>query len=453
MPAHFFDYALFGDQFSTAELRQIFDESAMLQNWLDIEAALAEAEAATGLIPASVALEIRAKAKLELLDLGAVKRGLAETVHPLVPLIRELTRVAGPAGEYVHWGATTQDILDTGLVLQLKAAYRVFRRDLVALIECLADLAERYRETVMTGRTHGQHALPITFGFKVAVWIAECLRHLERLDQSAPRILVGQLAGAVGTLAGFGPRPREVQRLALERLGLGVPAVAWHTARDGVAEFVALAGLIGATLGKMAGEVAMLQRTEVAEVEEPFAHGKVGSSTMPHKRNPAHCERVVAISKVLRAPVAAAVEAMVQLHERDTSASRTDWLLVPEAACLLGAALRWSLHIFRGLAVRPERMAKNLDLLGGMLCSEAVMLRLGETLGRQTAHDVVYEAAMAAYEKDLSFRDQLLSDPRVAGRLTAAELDRLLEPGQYVGQARAFVDEVVARARRTTRQG
>ena len=308
MPAHIFDFGLFGDQFSTAELRQIFDEGAMLQNWLDVEAALAEAEAAVGLIPASAAREILAKAKLELLDLDAVKRGLAETVHPLVPLIRELARVAGPAGEYVHWGPTTQDILDTGMSLQLKATYRVVRRDLVALIACLADRAGQHRDSVMAGRTHGQHALPITFGFKVAVWLAECLRHLERLDQSVPRVLVGQLAGAVGTLAGFGPRAREVQRLALERLGLAVPAVAWHTARDGVAEFVALAGLVGATLGKMAGEVAALQRTEVAEVEEPFAHGKVGSSTMPHKRNPAHCERVVAISKLLRAPVAPAID-------------------------------------------------------------------------------------------------------------------------------------------------
>lgn len=169
---------------------------------------------------------------------------------------------------------------------------------------------------------------------------------------------------------------------------------------------------------------------------------------MPHKRNPAHSERVVAISRLLRQPAAAALDAMVQLNERDTSASRTDWFLVPESACLLGAALRWSLHIFRGLTVRPDRMAKNLDLLGGMLCSEAVMLRLGETLGRQTAHDVVYEAAMAAYEKDLSFRELLLGDPRVAGRLGPEQLDRLLEPDRYLGQAREFVDEVVARAKR-----
>lgn len=237
------------------------------------------------------------------------------------------------------------------------------------------------------------------------------------------------------------------QRLALTRVGLGVPPVVWHTARDSTTEFVALAGLIGATLGKMANEVLVLQRTEVAEVEEPFAHGKVGSSTMPHKRNPAYCERVVAISKLLRAPVAAALDAMVHVHERDMGAGRAEWVFVPEAACLLGAALHWSLHIFRGLTVRPDRMAQNLELLRGMLCSEAVMLRLGETLGRQTAHDVVYEAAMAAYEKDRPFRDQLLGDPRVAGRLAPEELDRLLEPARYIGQAREFVDEVVARAR------
>ena len=453
MPSHLIDFQLFGDQFSTAEMRAIFDERAMLQRWLDVEAALAAAQGELGLIPATAAEAIGRGARVDALDLAVIKRDLGVTAHPIVPLVRELGRVCGEDGRWVHWGTTTQDIMDTGMVLQLKQAHAILRRDLVELIRVLAELAERHRDTVMAGRTHAQQALPITFGFKVATWVAECVRQVERLDQAAPRLLVGQLAGAVGTLAGFGPRGGEVQRLVMERLGLGVPAIAWHAARDTITEFVSLLALLGGTLGRIANEVIQLQRSEIMEVEEPFAHGKVGSSTMPHKRNPAHAERVVAIGRLLRGLATTALETMMAAHERDMSVGRAEWMLVPEAACLAGASLFWTLFIARGMQVNVESMTQNLDRLGGLLLSESVMLRLGLSLGRNTAHDLVYDAAMAAFEGKGSFRELLLANPRVGAALSRVELDRLLEPAAYTGLAGAFVDQVVTAARRAIGRG
>jgi len=448
VPSHVIDFILFGDQFATPEMRAVFDERAMIQRWLDVESALALAQAELGIVPAPAGPAIAAAAQVERLDLDAVKRGLVLTAHPIVPVVRELERAAGEHGRWVHWGATTQDIMDTGMVLQLKAAHAIVRRDLVALVRALSDLAAAHRDTIMAGRTHGQQALPITFGFKVAVWIAEALRQVARLDETAPRLLVGELAGAVGTLAGFGPRGEELQRRVMVRLGLGVPPIAWHASRDSVTEFVALLALVGGTMGRIANEVIELQRSEVAELEEPFTHGKVGSSTMPHKRNPAHAERVVAIARLLRGLAGTALETMVAAHERDMSVGRAEWALVPEACCLAAAAEHWTLHIVRGLRVDTERMRTNLDRLGGLLLSEAVMLRLGTSLGRNAAHDVVYETAMAAYEGQGRFRDLLLADPRVAPALGAAELDRLLDPAGYTGLAGAFVDRVLADARK-----
>jgi 3-carboxy-cis,cis-muconate cycloisomerase len=448
VPSHPVDFALFGDQFSTAAMRAVFDERATLQRWLDVEAALALEQAAMGLIPAAAGPAIAAAARVEHLDLDTIRRDLGRTAHPLVPVIRALEAAAGADGRWVHRGATTQDVLDTALVLQLREAHRLVRADLAALVSLLADLALRHRDTPMIGRTHAQPALPITFGFKVAAWLAETLRHVTRLDEAAPRLLVGQLGGAVGTLAGFGRQGEELQRRVLTRLGLAVPPIAWHAARDSITEFVALLAMVGGTLARIATEVIELSRAEIAELEEPFSAGKVGSSTMPHKRNPAHAERIVAIGRLLRALAGSALETMVTVHERDMSAGRAEWVLVPEACCLVSGALAWTLYVVRGLRVDPARMRANLDAVGALLASEAVMLALAARLGRHVAHDVVYEAAMAAQEGGGSFRDRLRADPRVAGALGAEELQGLLDPAGYVGLAGAFVDRVVAEAAR-----
>jgi 3-carboxy-cis,cis-muconate cycloisomerase len=450
VPSHFIDFQLFGDQFSTPEIRAVFEERTMLQRWLDVEAALAGAQADLQLIPREAADAIARAARVENLDFVTIKRDLAVTAHPLVPVVRELARVAGEGGRWVHWGATTQDVLDTAMVLQVKTAHEILRRDLFTLTQELADLAEAHRDTLMAGRTHAQQALPITFGFKVATWVAECLRQIERLDEAAPRLFVGELGGAVGTLAGFGPHGEAVQRKALERLGLGVPLIAWHASRDTIAEFVAHLALTGGTLARVANEVIQLQRSEIGELEEPFALGKVGSSTMPHKRNPAHAERIVAIGRLLRGLAATALETTVAAHERDMSVGRAEWVLVPEAACLAAAALHWSLVVVRGLRVNTGRMKENLNRLGGLLLSEPVMLKLGETIGRNEAHDLVYGVAMKAVDGLGSFRELLLADPRISAALTPEALDELLDPAAYTGLAGAFVDRVVREARRLT---
>jgi 3-carboxy-cis,cis-muconate cycloisomerase len=449
MASHIIDYELFGDQFSTPEMRAIFDERTMLQRWLDVETALAAAQAELGLIPAEAAETIARAARVDGLDLAAMKADLKTTAHPIVPLVRELAKRCGEAGRWVHWGATTQDIMDTGMILQLKDAHAILRRDLRALVRGLADLAVAHRTTIMAGRTHAQQALPITFGFKVAVWVAETLRHLERLEQIRPRLLVGELAGAVGTLAGFGADGMAVQAIALRRLGLGIPSIAWHVARDAVSEWVTLLALLAGTCARIANEVIQLQRSEIAELEEPFAHGKVGSSTMPHKRNPAHAERVVAIGRLVRGLATTALETMVVAHERDQSATRAEWVLVSEATCLAAASLSATLFIARGLRVDPARMRANIDDLGGLIMSEAVMLELGRAIGRNTAHDVVYEAAMAAFEGRGTFTELLATDPRVKGALSEADLAALMRPESYTGLAAQFVDGMVAEVRRT----
>jgi 3-carboxy-cis,cis-muconate cycloisomerase len=360
-----------------------------------------------------------------------------------VPAIRLLAEQCGDAGAYVHWGATTQDILDTGVVLQLREAMRLLRADMQDLRDAWRDLAILYRDTPMPGRTHGQHAPPITFGFKVAIWVAEIDRHLERLDACASRLLVGQLAGASGTLASFGPSGLEVQRLMLEDLGLGVPPICWHTARDALAELVCLLGMVCATLGKVALEIIHLQATEVAELEEPFAWGKVGSSTMPHKRNPMMCELIVALGKIVRQDAALALDTMVQEHERDMGPWQAEWEYVPRACVLAASALAYSLRVARGLRVDTRRMRANIDLTGGLALSEVVMLELGRHIGRQVAHDVVYRVAMGVVEHGGSFREALVADPEVQAHLSPEQIDALLQPERYLGAAPACVDRVV----------
>lgn len=443
------DSTLFRDQFSTAAMRAVFDDTSTLQKYLDMEAALARAEASLGIIPEDAAAEISKAADMALYDMDALRDEMARTSHPIVPLVRAMAaqcekQGAKRAGEYVHWGATTQDVMDTGLVLQMKDAVDLVRGGLAELEVNCANLARLHRDTPMAGRTHGQQALPITFGYKVAVWIDEIRRQKERLEQMAARVLTGQFSGAVGNYAAIGAHGPEVTKRMMLDLGLGVPVISWHVAKDRFAEYAAVLAGIAGTMGRIVREVATLQRTEVAELEEPHQHGKVGSSTMPQKRNPAICEVTQGAVRLAWACVPPAFEGMIADHERDKVANQAERDFIPRVSCLTEVAIRKTAFVTAGLKVNPHTMRKNLDISGGLLLSEAVMMRLGDSIGRNTAHDIVYEAAMASFEDGDAFRDKLLADPRVAAALSPDDLDALLDPAAYTGLSAALVDAVLA---------
>lgn len=449
MAASTIDSTLFRDQFSTPAMRTVFDDKMTVQKWLDVEAALARAEASLGIIPAEAAEDITRAADVEQYDLDAMRDEMARTSHPIVPLVRAMANAceklgAKQAGEYVHWGATTQDIMDTGLVLQMKDGLTLVLGALAELEGCLTDLAKTHRDTPMAGRTHGQQALPITFGYKAAVWLDEVRRHRQRLEDMAPRVLVGQFAGAVGTYAAIGAQGPEVMRLMMEDLGLIAPAICWHVAKDRPADFACNLALVAGTMGKIAHEIANLQRTEMAELEEPHQPGKVGSSTMPQKRNPSICEGIQSLARVAWACVPPAFDGMIAEHERDKVANQGERDFIPRLCCYTEAAVRKTAYVTGGLTVRSENMRKNLDMTGGLLLSEAVMMKLGQEIGRNTAHDVVYEAAMEAFEKNLVFRDLLLADERVTKAMSAEDLDAIMDPVRYTGLSGEMVDAVLA---------
>ena len=445
MSASVIDSRLFRDQFGTEAMRRIFSDENVVQKWLDVEAALAKVEAELGVIPEKAAAEIRKKAKVELYDLDAMKKEMDRTSHPIVPLLRAIKDVCdGDAGEYVHWGATTQDIMDTGTVLQIREALDEIEPNLRKMINLAADLARKHRSTVMAARSHGQQALPITFGFKVAGWAAELNRNLERFVEMRKRVLIGQFSGAVGTLAALGKDGDAVQSGLMKELGLVNPVITWHTSRDSMAEITCVLAMCVASIGKIAHEIYSLQKTEVAELEEPFSTGKVGSSTMPHKRNPPTCEGIVAIARVVRGIVPLAIEGVMAEHERDKVVLQVEREYTTRLFSLTDAAVKKMNYVLAGLTVRPANMRRNLDIQKGLLMSEPVMFALGHKLGRQAAHELVYEICMEVFTEDGSLREGLLKNKEIASQISEAELDAMLDPSSYLGMAETFVDRVLA---------
>src|SRR5215475_7430410 len=431
-------------------VRALFTESSRYQAWLDVEAALARAQAELGIIPASAAEEIARKAQLSLLDREAIRAGLARTGHSLVPLVWELDRVCeGDAGGYVHWGATTQNITQTGQLLLVRRAHDVFLRQLAALLDVLAGLAERTKDMLLPGRTHGQHALPATFGFKVAVWIDELGRHVERLRGAEVRVFVAMLGGGAGTMASLGAIGLDVQNKMAARLGMRAMPVPARSIGDHQAEYVSLLGLLAATSSKMAREVYTLMKQEFGEVEEPVPPGTVGSSTMPQKRNPKLSQDIIAAAAEIRALVPLALEAMQTEHEADRTTSIMMNRALAQACELTGDMLQRLIVLLSGLQVFPERMRRNLDLSGGLIMAEALMLELGKQIGRQRAHDAVYDAAQASVTQERSFRELLAENPYVSSRLQPAQVEALLDPAQYTGLCCQFAERGAARAHET----
>jgi 3-carboxy-cis,cis-muconate cycloisomerase len=440
------DSSVYGGLFTTPTMRAVFSDEARLQRMLDVEAALARAQAKLGLIPADAAQEITAKADVARLDLAAIGRGTELVGYPIVPLVKALSQTcAGDAGRYVHWGATTQDIMDTGLVLQLRAALDLIRQDLAGAEAALIDLARRYRDTPMPGRTHAQHALPITFGFKCALWLAPLQRHAERLGRLRAEIAVVQFGGAVGTLASLGADGiRVMDELAVE-LGLRTPPIAWHVGRDGLAEVAGFLGLLTGSLGKIATDVALLMQAELGEVAEPYQEGRGGSSTMPQKRNPIACEFILACAANVRQLVPVMLGAMVQDHERATGPWHAEWIALPEAFALTAGALHHARALLEGLVVDPARMRRNLDSTQGMISAEAVMMALAPHVGREDAHHLVAAACRRAVARGAHLLDELQADATITEHLPPQRLGELLDPRNYTGLAAEFVDRVLAR--------
>ena len=429
-------------------LRALYRQENRWQSWMDVEAALARAQAGLGIIPKEAALAITTKAKLELMDRARIDEGFRRTGHTIVPLVWELSRIVGePHGGWVHWGATTQNITQTGDILVLRQAHAIFLRQIGETLAAMADLADKGADMPMAARTHGQHAVPATFGFKVAGWIDELLRHVERFQQARPRIFMAMLGGAAGTFASLGAEGPAVQAAMGRELGMPSMAVPSRAIGDHLTENICMLGMLAATCSRVGREIYTLMKTEFGEVEEPVPPGTVGSSTMPQKRNPKLCQDIVGTAAEIRSIVPLALEAMQTEHEAD----RTTTVMMDAAesrACIQTGDMLSRLHeVMRGLQLNPRRMRANLDLGGGLIMAEAVMLDLGIALGRQHAHDVIYDAAQAAFVEGKSFSSLLAADKRVTSHLKPAQINALLDTVAYTGHCATMAREGAVRAR------
>lgn len=445
MPATIIDSAIFQGIFSSEAMRRVWSDENRTQKYLDIEAALAKVQARLGLIPREAADEIVSHCRLEQIDMARLREQTERIGYPVLGVVSQLNALCrDKLGEYCHWGATTQDITDTATVLQIREALALVEDDLVAISHAFAKLAQEHRLTPMIGRSNLQQAIPVTFGYKMAGLLAAIERHRGRLVQLRERVLVGEFAGAAGTLASLERGAMETQAGLCAELGLKQPLIAWHTMRDNIAEVGAFLGLVGGTLGKLAMDVKLMMQTEVGEVYEPFAHGRGSSSTMPQKRNPISSCYIHAAISVVRQHAAALMDAMVADHERSTGPWEIEWIVLPEAFCLMAGALKQSRAVLEGLEVDTAAMRRNLDATHGLVMSEAVMMGLGPFIGREFAHDLVYDICREAVKQQRPLLDLLAEHPQVNPHLDRAALARLCDPANYLGQSGLMVDRVLA---------
>ncbi len=441
---------LFADMFGTETMRDAFGDLAFINNCVVVEAALARAQARTGVIPDEAAAAISKTAEAILsgrqpLDLARLKRETETVGFPILPLVRQLAEQAGEAGRYVHWGATTQDIIDSAVVLQIRDGLALIEAGLATLRGHLAALAKKHRDTPMPGRTFFQQALPITFGYKAAVWLSSFDRHAERLAELKKRVLMAEFGGAVGTLASLGSGDaglRTVGELARE-LGLAEPPITWHVARDTIAETVQFLALLGGSLAKIADDVMLMSSTEFGEASEPAGEGRGASSTMPQKRNPISCGIILAAARLLRQQAGLALDAMVNSFERNAAVWHLEWAAVPEAFGYAAGALNQTNFIAGGLIVDADGMQRNLGLTHGLIVAEAVMMGLAPHTGRNEAHHLVGDACRKAIATNRPLYDVLMEFPEVAGPLGADKLKALTDPANYLGAAQAMVDRVL----------
>ncbi|HYZ20925.1 MAG TPA: 3-carboxy-cis,cis-muconate cycloisomerase [Rhodopila sp.] len=446
MPATIIDSTIFGNIFSTDPMRAVWSDENRTRHYLAIEAALARVQARLGIIPQGAADEIVSVCHISRIDMAKLRAQTERIGYPVLGVVSQINALCrDKLGEYCHWGATTQDITDTATVLQIREALALVEDDLSAISAALAKLARRYRDTPMVGRSNLQQAVPLTFGYKMAGLLSAIERHRERLAQLRPRVLMGEFAGAAGTLASIEHGAMETQAGLMEELGLAQPVIAWHTIRDTIAEVGAFLGLVGGTLGKLSVDVKLMMQTEVGEVYEPFAPGRGSSSTMPQKRNPISSCYIHAAISVVRQHAAALMDAMVADHERSTGPWEIEWIVLPEAFCLLAGALKQSRFLLEGLEVDEARMRDNLDMTHGLVVSEAVMMGLGRYIGREYAHDLVYDICREAIRQKRPLLGLLAENEEIMRHVTREQLAAWCDPANYLGQSGVMVDRVLAR--------
>jgi 3-carboxy-cis,cis-muconate cycloisomerase len=445
MPSTILDSAVFRDIFTTEAMRNVFSDENRVQKYLDFEAALARAQARLKIIPQEAADEVVKHCDAKEYDMAKLKEATERIGTPVLPVVQQLVKLCKDGlGEWSHWGATTQDITDTATVLQLREALAIIETDINAIADALAALAKKYRDTPMAGRSNLQQAVPITFGYKMATLLAGFERHKQRLAELKPRVLVGEFGGAAGTLSSLGKDGLRVQVELMKELQLGQPAIAWHTVRDCIAEVGCFLGLVTGSCGKIAFDVKLLMQTEVEEVYEPFHQGRGSSSTMPQKRNPISSVYITAQTAMVRQLVAALLEAMIEDHERATGPWEIEWIALPEIFMLSAGAISQTRFLVEGLQVNEKKMRANLDITNGLIMSEAVMMGLGAAMGRNRAHDVVYDVCREVVKTGRPLLDLLEENKEISKHADGKMLAKLVDPANYLGVAGEMVDRVLA---------
>jgi 3-carboxy-cis,cis-muconate cycloisomerase len=444
MPSTILDSAVFRDIFTTSAMRGVWSDENRVQKYLDFEAALARAQAKLGVIPKNAAAEIVRHCSVDKIDMALLKSATEKIGYPVLPVVQQLVKLCnGGLGEWSHWGATTQDITDTATIMQIRESLDLVEKEINGISDALAKLAKKYRNTPMAGRSNLQQAVPITFGYKMATLLGAFERHKQRLKELRPRVLVGEFGGAAGTLSSLGKDGLKVQAGLCKELKLGQPDISWHTVRDRIAEVGCFLGLVTGTCGKIAFDVKLLMQTEVEEVYEPFHEGRGSSSTMPQKRNPISSVYITAQTAMVKQLAAALLEAMVEDHERATGPWEIEWIALPEIFMLSAGALAQTRFLVEGLQVNERKMRENLDITNGLIMSEAVMMGLGPTLGRNNAHDLVYDVCRLVVKTGRPLIDLLVEDKEISKHANRKQLEKMVDPANYLGVAGEMVDRVL----------
>ena len=445
MPATAIDSAILGNIFGNEAMRNIWSDGNRIQKYLDFEAALARAQARLKIVPQDACDEIQRHCKIDQLDFDKLRKETERIGYPVLPVVAQLVKLCkGGLGEWCHWGATTQDITDTATIMQIRESLVLVEQDINAISDSLAALAKKYRDTPMAGRSNLQQAVPITFGYKCATYLAAFERHKQRLKQLRERVFVFEFGGAAGTLSSLGKDGLKVQVELAKELNLAQPEIAWHTVHDRIAEVGCVLGLVTGICGKIAYDVKLMMQTEVEEVYEPFHEGRGSSSTMPQKRNPISCVYITAQNGVIRTQVTALLNAMEQDHERSTGQWEIEWIVLPEIFVLSAGCLAQTRFLVAGLQVDEKKMRANLDITKGLIVSEAVMMGLGPHLGRQYAHDLVYDICRQVVATGRPLAELLAENQEIAKHISKAELAKLCDPANYLGQAGEMVDRVLS---------